>query len=86
MEELTDDALRLKYPEVREGVKKFSDWPTIPQLYVSFPQTQCEASQRFWRFSTKDAHMMFDVGVNRFIEVNIMMNMNVSINLYRHMK
>mmetsp|Transcript_54406 Transcript_54406/g.129656 ORF Transcript_54406/g.129656 Transcript_54406/m.129656 type:complete len:186 (+) Transcript_54406:118-675(+) len=24
----------LKYPEVREGVKKFSDWPTIPQLYV----------------------------------------------------
>ena len=32
------DGLRLKYPEVREGVKKFSDWPTIPQLYVSFPQ------------------------------------------------
>merc|ERR1712129_568438 len=25
----------LKYPEVREGVKKFSDWPTVPQLYVS---------------------------------------------------
>ena len=25
----------LKYPEVREGVKKFSDWPTIPQLYVN---------------------------------------------------
>jgi len=24
----------LKYPEVRDGVKKFSDWPTIPQLYV----------------------------------------------------
>eukprot|EP00811_Abedinium_folium_P014774 NODE_23759_length_652_cov_3.967619.p1 GENE.NODE_23759_length_652_cov_3.967619~~NODE_23759_length_652_cov_3.967619.p1 ORF type:complete len:145 (-),score=41.15 NODE_23759_length_652_cov_3.967619:114-548(-) len=24
----------LKYPEVREGVKKFSDWPTIPQLYI----------------------------------------------------
>mmetsp|Transcript_83778 Transcript_83778/g.194902 ORF Transcript_83778/g.194902 Transcript_83778/m.194902 type:complete len:164 (-) Transcript_83778:86-577(-) len=24
----------LKYPEVREGVKKFSDWPTVPQLYV----------------------------------------------------
>merc|ERR1711976_653325 len=24
----------LKYPEVREGIKKFSDWPTIPQLYV----------------------------------------------------
>eukprot|EP00913_Durusdinium_trenchii_P013900 g13049.t1 len=22
----------LKYPEVREGVKKFSDWPTIPQF------------------------------------------------------
>ena len=28
-------ALRLKYPEVREGVKKFSDWPTIPQFLDS---------------------------------------------------
>eukprot|EP00446_Apocalathium_sp_SHHI-4_P060645 CAMPEP_0177410674 /NCGR_PEP_ID=MMETSP0368-20130122/64974_1 /TAXON_ID=447022 ORGANISM="Scrippsiella hangoei-like, Strain SHHI-4" /NCGR_SAMPLE_ID=MMETSP0368 /ASSEMBLY_ACC=CAM_ASM_000363 /LENGTH=167 /DNA_ID=CAMNT_0018879667 /DNA_START=58 /DNA_END=561 /DNA_ORIENTATION=- len=25
----------LKYPEVREGIKKFSDWPTVPQLYVN---------------------------------------------------
>ena len=25
----------LKYPEVRDGIKKFSDWPTIPQLYVN---------------------------------------------------
>ncbi|CAJ1441295.1 unnamed protein product [Effrenium voratum] len=25
----------LKYPEVRDSVKKFSDWPTIPQLYVN---------------------------------------------------
>lgn len=25
----------LNYPEVREGVKKFSDWPTLPQLYVN---------------------------------------------------
>jgi monothiol glutaredoxin len=24
----------LDYPEIREGVKKFSEWPTIPQLYV----------------------------------------------------
>ena len=24
----------LDYPSIREGVKKFSDWPTIPQLYV----------------------------------------------------
>ncbi len=24
----------LEDPEVREGVKRFSDWPTIPQLYV----------------------------------------------------
>tara|TARA_B110000438_G_C15787136_1_gene638942 strand:+ start:54 stop:386 length:333 start_codon:yes stop_codon:yes gene_type:complete len=24
----------LEDPEVREGIKKFSDWPTIPQLYV----------------------------------------------------
>jgi len=24
----------LDYPAIREGVKKFSDWPTIPQLYV----------------------------------------------------
>lgn len=21
-------------PEIREGIKKFSDWPTIPQVYV----------------------------------------------------
>ena len=21
-------------PEIREGIKTFSDWPTIPQLYV----------------------------------------------------
>lgn len=25
----------LDYPDIREGVKKFSDWPTIPQLYVN---------------------------------------------------
>mmetsp|Transcript_22017 Transcript_22017/g.27773 ORF Transcript_22017/g.27773 Transcript_22017/m.27773 type:complete len:174 (+) Transcript_22017:141-662(+) len=24
----------LDYPAVREGVKKYSEWPTIPQLYV----------------------------------------------------
>ena len=24
----------LDYPSIREGVKKYSDWPTIPQLYV----------------------------------------------------
>lgn len=24
----------LDYPEIREGVKKYSQWPTIPQLYV----------------------------------------------------
>ena len=24
----------LEDPEVRESIKKFSDWPTIPQLYV----------------------------------------------------
>jgi monothiol glutaredoxin len=24
----------LDYPEVREGVKKYAQWPTIPQLYV----------------------------------------------------
>jgi monothiol glutaredoxin len=24
----------LKDPELREGVKEFSNWPTIPQLYV----------------------------------------------------
>jgi monothiol glutaredoxin len=21
-------------PEIREGIKQFSDWPTIPQLYI----------------------------------------------------
>jgi len=25
----------LDYPQIREGVKKFSQWPTIPQLYVN---------------------------------------------------
>jgi monothiol glutaredoxin len=24
----------LDYPDIREGIKKFSEWPTIPQLYV----------------------------------------------------
>lgn len=24
----------LEDPEVREGIKKYSDWPTIPQLYI----------------------------------------------------
>ena len=24
----------LEDPEVRQGIKRFSDWPTIPQLYV----------------------------------------------------
>ncbi len=24
----------LQDPEVREGIKSYSDWPTIPQLYV----------------------------------------------------
>ena len=24
----------LRDPEIREGIKSFSDWPTIPQLYV----------------------------------------------------
>ncbi|MDB1135128.1 Grx4 family monothiol glutaredoxin [Candidatus Anaplasma sp. TIGMIC] len=24
----------LRDPELREGIKKFSDWPTIPQLYI----------------------------------------------------
>jgi monothiol glutaredoxin len=24
----------LEDPEVRQGIKQFSDWPTIPQLYV----------------------------------------------------
>ena len=25
----------LDYPAIREGVKKFSEWPTVPQLYVN---------------------------------------------------
>lgn len=25
----------LDYPSIRDGVKKFSQWPTIPQLYVN---------------------------------------------------
>ena len=24
----------LENPEIREGIKTFSDWPTIPQLYI----------------------------------------------------
>ena len=25
----------LSHPDVREGIKEFSSWPTIPQLYVN---------------------------------------------------
>ncbi len=25
----------LQDPEVRQGIKQFSDWPTVPQLYVN---------------------------------------------------
>ncbi|GMI48402.1 hypothetical protein TrCOL_g8635 [Triparma columacea] len=25
----------LEYPEIREGVKQYGEWPTIPQLYVN---------------------------------------------------
>jgi monothiol glutaredoxin len=25
----------LQDPEIRQGIKEFSDWPTIPQLYVN---------------------------------------------------
>ena len=36
------DRLRAKYetvdvlqdPEIRQGIKEYSDWPTVPQLYV----------------------------------------------------
>ena len=24
----------LENPEIRQGIKEFSDWPTIPQLYI----------------------------------------------------
>lgn len=24
----------LEFPSIREGVKRYSDWPTVPQLYV----------------------------------------------------
>lgn len=24
----------LRDPEIRQGIKEFSDWPTIPQLYI----------------------------------------------------
>ena len=24
----------LKDPEIRQGIKEYSDWPTIPQLYI----------------------------------------------------
>jgi monothiol glutaredoxin len=25
----------LEEPEIREGIKKFANWPTVPQLYVN---------------------------------------------------
>ena len=25
----------LTNPEIREGIKEFSDWPTLPQLYIA---------------------------------------------------
>jgi len=24
----------LEYPEIRSGIKEFSSWPTVPQLYI----------------------------------------------------
>jgi len=24
----------LRDPEIRDGIKRYSDWPTVPQLYV----------------------------------------------------
>lgn len=24
----------LQHPDIRQGIKEFSDWPTIPQLYI----------------------------------------------------
>jgi monothiol glutaredoxin len=29
-----EDVTVLADPEIRQGIKEFSDWPTIPQLYV----------------------------------------------------
>ena len=25
----------LRFPEIRDGIKEFANWPTIPQLYVN---------------------------------------------------
>jgi monothiol glutaredoxin len=25
----------LQHPEIREGIKQYANWPTIPQLYVN---------------------------------------------------
>ena len=25
----------LEYPEIRQGIKEYANWPTIPQLYVN---------------------------------------------------
>lgn len=42
----------LDYPSIREGVKKFSEWPTIPQLYVNgeFIGGSCSCNWFVWQF------------------------------------
>ena len=41
--------------EVREGIKQYSDWPTIPQLYVkgefiaaTISSAKCSKAASFW--------------------------------------
>ena len=36
----------LESPELRNGIKTFSNWPTIPQLYVDRKSTRLNSSHR----------------------------------------
>ena len=49
----------LENQNLREGVKKFSDWPTIPQLYVKGEFVGgCDIVKEM--FESKDLHKLLD--------------------------
>lgn len=50
-------------PEMREGIKRFSDWPTIPQLYVKGEFVGGSDIMREMHERGELAEMMRDVAV-----------------------
>ena len=55
----------LASPELREGIKQFSDWPTIPQLYVKGEFIGgCDIAREMYE-SGELEQLMNDKGVSR---------------------